>query len=134
MEKKPKLTLEDLAKLIQQQTFSNDQKFDKIDQKFDQLTEVMLDGFDKINQRFEQVDQRFDKIDCKLVEHDAKFDRLFIELADVKYRLDQIDKRTKEDDTALYHDVDLLKKKVIFLEKELKRLSVISVDKPCKKC
>lgn len=100
-----------------------DQNFKRIDDRFDQLTEIMMAGFEQFDKRFQQVDAHFEKIDQKLSEHDAKFDRLFFEIKEVKIKLDQLSKRTDEDDKALFNDIDKLKKRVLFLEKEVLRLS-----------
>ncbi|MFA4996173.1 MAG: hypothetical protein WC536_03500 [Patescibacteria group bacterium] len=122
--------IDDLATSIQKEFAAQNDRFTKIDDRFDKID----DRFDKIDDRFSKVDDRFDRLRSELksdivnVRDELKLDiagiksvvkdikkdilRLEIEIAEIHKLLNQERERTVS-------DIDILRKKVFNLEKEV---------------
>lgn len=85
-----------------------------------------------MDKRFEQVDKRFDLLEHQNAADHASirakmksgFERIEREIAEVKDQLNRLDRRTDQDDNALFSDINKLRIKVARLEKEVKFLKL----------
>ncbi|HPA25506.1 MAG TPA: hypothetical protein PLK76_01970 [bacterium] len=107
----------------------------------EQLAKIIKKGFDEVDARFDAVDKKFDAVDKK-IDHkffifkkemeemmDNKLDRIWSELNSLRKQLerleekvDKLSERETEDIQPVYFDLEKLKKKVAFLEAEIKIL------------
>jgi predicted RNase H-like nuclease (RuvC/YqgF family) len=67
-----------------------EQKIDKLDEKFEQKLDKLEQKIDKLDEKFEQ---KLDKLEQKIEKIDEKVDKLSIEMATVKTKIDGLDKR-----------------------------------------
>jgi len=84
------------------------------------------------DKRFEQVDKRFDRIEHQdaadhasiRAEIKSGLEKIECEIVEIKDKLNCLDKRTDQDDSALFSDIDKLRDKIARLEKEVKILKL----------
>ncbi|MBI4992803.1 MAG: hypothetical protein HZC26_01525 [Candidatus Magasanikbacteria bacterium] len=69
----------------------------------------------EVNKKFDEVNGRFDTLESELRS-------ICIELKDIKFRLAQLEKRTKEDSDAHASDILELRQRVQMLERQVKQL------------
>lgn len=107
--------MDDFSISLAKQFDSIDRKFEKIDQRFEQIDK----RFEQIDKRFEQIDKRFEKIEKRLDAAEYRLSVIEKDIADIKDRLKRLDRRTDEDDMALFSDIEKTNKKLSTLEKRV---------------
>ena len=99
MENNKPLTLADLAKFTEEV-----------------LLPAFDDRFESIDKRFESIDKRFDHLEAEMRtgfnDINAELFAIKQEIAEVKIRLERLEKRTKEDSDAAGHDIARLQDKL----------------------
>lgn len=105
--------------------FSGMQEY--IDKRFNKIDNTISshgDRLDRIELTLSDHGSKLDRIEHTLSDHSAKLDQIENEIAEVKFQLNTLDKRTDQDDSALFSDIDKLRSKVAKLEKEVKFLKL----------
>jgi len=75
-----------------------------------------------VDKRFDRVDERFDRVELRLDNIESELHSINSELADIKFRLDRLEKQVKEDSGAYVSDILELRKRVQVLEQQVKQL------------
>lgn len=71
-----KITLENLAAMVQEGFAFFATKFDAIDRRFEDLENKMNKKFDEIDKRFDSIDDRLDIIDMRLDKIEGRLDNI----------------------------------------------------------
>lgn len=118
---KPKITIENLAIIMQKGFDGIDKRFDKMDKRItdeiENLALMIKKGFDDVDERFKKVDERFDEIDKKFDDNAREHWALKKELSEFGQKLENIDMRLANvyvfELTDLRARVEVLERKII---------------------
>lgn len=108
-----KLTLQAIAKLLDERLSPIEEKLSQHDRKFDSIFDKLNEHdkkFDFVIGKLNEHDKKFDEHDRKFDEHDKKFDFVIGKLYEHDLRFDSIEKNmaTKGDVNVLHSGIDLL--------------------------
>jgi len=111
----PQITINELARMVAK-------GFLDMQHHFDQRLSKIEKRLDKIEERLDKIEVRLNRVEMRLNIVEQRLDRLERELEEINLKLDRLDKRTNEDDQALFSDIDWLRKRVLRLERDVKVL------------
>ena len=124
--KKNKVTTEQLLKAVKQ-GFTETREY--TDKKIEDLAVMVQRGFDGVDKRFDKVESRLDSIEVGLDNIEGEVRQMRIEikqiwnkLEEIEQKLKEISKTTKEDADAIASDVIDLRRRVEFLENQIKKI------------
>lgn len=93
-------------------------RLDGIELKIQNIEERLVN----IESRLDGVETRLSKIESRMDSVEARLSSLEVEVSEIKVTLVRLSKTEEEDVMASYKDIAQLKKRVDFLESEVKRL------------
>jgi archaellum component FlaC len=90
----------------------------------DDLARIVNKRFDSVDDRFDGIDSRLDGIDNRLDQNESAISLIWQELKEINKKLDNLSDRTFEDSELAFKEIMQMKKRVGFLEEEVKKLKL----------
>ena len=122
-QKKEKITIDKLAKITKEGFVKLETNLrTEFDGRIDKLAQITARGFEQVDKRFDSLEVQIVEIkeDVRQIRNEIK--QIWNKLDEIEQRLEQISKTSKEDADAIASDVLDLRRRVEFLENQIKEM------------